>query len=168
MHSENAPYKLEKRLVTFFFFLNKLMFEKDIGEKQKGKCAAIKKPSTGRVFEFFTVFIYVEKKDSSVWRLRCAISMELLTLVCVCNIFTSTADLVLPRCFLMADWTCLCTWQRRTNTYDWYDDLMMFYCIPLFHSHLCAILERQSALCSIASLYGLVHDLHCCKELCQK
>lgn len=40
------------------------MFEKDISEKKKikktkGKCAAIKKPSTGRVFEFFTVFIYV-------------------------------------------------------------------------------------------------------------
>jgi len=42
-----------------------------------------------------------------VWRLRCAISMELLKLVCVCNILTSTADLVLPRCFLMANRTRL-------------------------------------------------------------
>lgn len=95
--------------------------------------------------------------------------MELLTLVCVCNIFTSSADLVLPRCFPMADGTRLCTdvWQRRTDT------LILFWDVPaLFHSHIHApFLEGQRALCSIARFYDIVNGLHCCnsaKELSQK
>lgn len=100
-----------------------------------------------------------KKLYSSVWRLRCAISMELLTLVCVCNIFTSTADLVLPRCFLMADWTC----QRRTK-HSWliwrFDIVLLRSSLSLSHLH--AILEGP---CSIGSFYDVVHDLHCCKEL---
>lgn len=63
MQSRTAPYKLRNR-DSQRFFLNKWMFEKEISRKKKkeGKCAAIKKPSTGRVFEFFTVFICVGKK----------------------------------------------------------------------------------------------------------
>lgn len=40
--------------------------------------------------------------------------MELLTLVCVCNILTSTADPVLPR-RLLTDGVFAQTWRRRTE-----------------------------------------------------
>lgn len=94
--------------------------------------------------------------------------MELLTLVCVCNIFTSTADLVLPTVdavrWLM-ERVFAQMWQRRTNTCDCCDDLILFWDIPaLFHSHLHIIFEGQSALCSIASFYDIVYGLHCCNS----
>lgn len=102
-----------------------------------------------------------------MWRLRCAISMELLTLVCVCNIFTSTADPVLPRCFLMADGTCLCTDVAEENKHLWllrWFDIVLGHSRSLSLSHLLAILEGQSALCSIASFYDIVYGLHCCNS----
>lgn len=149
MHSWIAPYKLRTETRNIFF--NKWMFEKEILGKKEGKCAAIKKPSTGRFWIFYSVHLCGKKKElySSVWRLRCAISMELLTLVCVCNIFTSTADLVLPRCLLMADGTCLCTdVAMRTNTWDCYDDLILFWDVPtLFHSHIYTPFWKDKVLC---------------------
>lgn len=141
MHSENAPYKLgTETLNIFFFFLNKWMFEKDISEKKekknKGEMCCNKEAVNGACFWiFYSVHLCGRGKKlySSVWRLRCAISMELLTLVCVCNIFTSTADLVLPRCFLMADWTCLCTDVAEEDK-TLMTDMTIWYCFITFLS----------------------------------
>ena len=62
--------------------------------------------------------------------------------------------------------------QRRTNTCDCFDDLILFlgHSLSPSLSHLHSILEGQSALWSIASFYDIVHGLRCCNsaELCLK
>lgn len=153
MHSWIAPYKLRIETRNIFFKRNGCSEKR--WWKWEGECAAIKKPSTGRVFEFFTVFICVGKKTnySSVWRLRCAISTELLTLVCVCNIFTSTADFVLPRCFW---WSRGCVfaqmWQRRMTTLDCCDDLILLWDTPASsHPYIYTSFLTDGVLC-VASL----------------
>lgn len=122
---KTAPRKWWTENRNFFFFFLVSGCLKNRYRKKEGKRAAIKKSSTGRVFGLFFFlpcsFMWKKKKEfySSVWRLRCAISMELLTLVCLCNIFTSTADLVLPRCFPMADGSCLCTDVAEEDKHLW-------------------------------------------------
>lgn len=58
MHSRTAHYKTETRNI----FFNKWMFEKTDTEEKKGICAAIKKPSTGRVFGIFYSVNFCGKK----------------------------------------------------------------------------------------------------------
>lgn len=132
-------------------------------------CAAIKKPSTGRVFEFFTVFMYVKKTNFILQCDACAVSFRwsYLMLVCVCNIFTSTADLWLPRYSLTADGTSLCTDKLEEDEHSrllWPFDIVLGRSRSLSLSHQHSILEGQSALCSIASFYDIVHGLHCCNS----
>lgn len=164
MHSRTVLANYEQRLATFF--LNKWMFEKEIPKRRREMCCN-KEAVKGACFWIFLRCSYMwEKKElySSVWRLRCAISMELLTLVCVCNIFTPSADLVLPRCFVMADGTCLCTYVAEEDKHLWllwWFDNVLGHSRSLSLSHLHAILDGQSALCSIASFYDIVYALHC-------
>lgn len=147
------------------------VWKREIGKKNEGKCAAIKKPSTGgRVFEFFTVFIYVEKKRTLFFSVTPAL----------CH-FDGAVDVslrvqylhppLLTLYYLDAFWwlterVIAQMWQRRTNTCDCRDDLISFWDAPrsLSLSHLHAILDGQSAPCSIASFYDIVYGLHCCNN----
>lgn len=73
VHSEekNAPHPHKKSpqlFSVFFFFLRNGRLKKTRGKKKTmGKCAAIKKPSVGRVFEFSTVLIYVGKEKKTLF-----------------------------------------------------------------------------------------------------
>lgn len=57
-------------------------------------------------------------------------------------------------------------WQRRTDPCDCHDDLILFWgrSRSLSLSHLHAILEGESALCSIGRFYDIVYGLHCCNS----
>lgn len=111
------------------------------------------------VLKFFTVFFHVKRKKtklySSVWRLRRAILMELLTFVCVCNTLITTADVVLPTCFLTGR---VFAQMRKTNTRDCFDDLF-FKRLPRALTHpFTNTLHFWSALFGIPSFflwYGL-------------
>lgn len=111
MHCQAAPYETTNRTETcIILFLNKWMFETEI-QKKEGKHSAIKKPSTGTCFWiFYSVHFCGTKKKNFILqcdRLRHVILMELLMLVTVCNIPTSTANP--PSCSPILAGTCLCT-----------------------------------------------------------
>lgn len=84
------------------------------------------------VLEFFTALIYTgEKRNSSVWRLRCVISMELLS-ACAISSPPLLALVRLDAFRQLIKRVFAHTWQKRTNAHDWCDDSIPFYCILLF------------------------------------
>lgn len=104
------------------------------------------------VLEFFTALIYTGgKRNSSVWRLRRVISMELLS---VCAI-SSPPLLALVRLDALRQRikrVFAHTRQKRTNAH-WCDDSIPFYCILLFPRHIYAPFLKDSALCSCFGLF---------------
>lgn len=100
------------------------------------------------VLEFFYSVNLQGEKKTQLLSLTPALRHVNGVVVCVCNIFTSTADPGPTRCFLTADYTCLCTYVTKE---DQRSRLMRRFDIFLLHSapcHIYAPFLKDSALCS--------------------
>lgn len=141
------------------FVFSKKYIYKWVFEKRRETCCN-KEAVKGPCLTFFTVFIHVGKKKQLQCD-ACVVPFQLSwRLVCVCNIFTSTTDLVLPTCVLMERGKCFCTDVAEVENNFCCVGFVSFCYISLPHLH--AILKWQSALCSITSFYDIVYGLHCC------
>lgn len=93
-------------------------------------------------------------ENSSVWCLRCAISMELLS---ACAI---SSPPLLTLVLLDAFWQLIKrvfahVWQKRTNAHDWCDDSISFYYILFFSCHIYAPFLKDSVLCSCFFFFNI-------------